>query len=104
MLLAVLMVSVVFGLHGLPHATTAPLAVAGPFALAVIAFVLLVAIGIRTGFPFVDLSFFTRRGFVMGVIIGSLSMFSIMSLLLYFNLMLKAARPSISRHCRPAQR
>ena len=27
-----------------------------------------------------------RRGFVMGVAIGSLSMFSIMSLLLYFNL------------------
>jgi hypothetical protein len=29
----------------------------------------------------VDLSFFARRGFVMGVAIGSLSMFSIMSLL-----------------------
>ena len=36
--------------------------------------------------PLVDLGFFTRRGFVMGVAIGSLSMFSIMSLLLYFNL------------------
>src|SRR5262249_59690859 len=34
----------------------------------------------------VDLSFFARRSFVMGVAIGSLSMFSIMSLLLYFNL------------------
>jgi MFS family permease len=34
----------------------------------------------------VDLSFFARRGFVIGVAIGSLSMFSIMSLLLYFNL------------------
>ena len=33
-----------------------------------------------------DLSFFARRGFAMGVVIGSLSMFSIMSLLLYFNL------------------
>jgi MFS family permease len=32
------------------------------------------------------LSFFRRRGFVMGVAVGSLSMFSIMSLLLYFNL------------------
>jgi hypothetical protein len=31
-------------------------------------------------------TFFARRGFVMGVAIGSLSMFSIMSLLLYFNL------------------
>jgi hypothetical protein len=34
----------------------------------------------------VDLSFFARRKFTMGVAIGSLSMFSIMSLLLYFNL------------------
>ena len=34
----------------------------------------------------VDLGFFARRGFVMGVVIGSLAMFSIMSLLLYFNL------------------
>src|SRR4030095_660770 len=34
--------------------------------------------------PLVDLSFFARRGFVMGVAIGSLSMFSIMSLLLSF--------------------
>ena len=40
----------------------------------------------RAEAPLVDLSFFARRGFVMGVAIGSLSMFSIMSLLLYFNL------------------
>jgi predicted MFS family arabinose efflux permease len=40
----------------------------------------------RAKAPLVDLSFFARRGFVMGVAIGSLSMFSIMSLLLYFNL------------------
>ena len=36
--------------------------------------------------PLVDLSFFARRGFVLGVAIGSLAMFSIMGLLLYFNL------------------
>ena len=36
--------------------------------------------------PLVELSFFARRRFVVGVAIGSLSMFSIMSLLLYFNL------------------
>src|SRR5205807_9674498 len=34
----------------------------------------------------VDLGFFARREFVMGLVIGSLAMFSIMSLLLYFNL------------------
>jgi predicted MFS family arabinose efflux permease len=35
---------------------------------------------------FVDLTFFARRKFAMGVAIGSLAMFSIISLLLYFNL------------------
>src|SRR6516162_9550292 len=71
-LLATLMVSLVFGLHALPHARTAPLPAIGPFVLAAA--------------PLVDLTFFARRGFVMGVAIGSLSMFSILSLLLYFNL------------------
>jgi MFS family permease len=85
-LLATLMVSAVFGLHALPQAGTATLSVIGPFILAAIAFVALLVVGARAEFPFVDLSFFTRRGFVMGVVIGSLSMFSIMSLLLYFNL------------------
>jgi predicted MFS family arabinose efflux permease len=36
--------------------------------------------------PLVNLSFFSQRNFVMGLAIGSLSMFSIVSLLLYFNL------------------
>jgi predicted MFS family arabinose efflux permease len=40
----------------------------------------------RAKAPLVDLSFFARRSFVMGLAIGSLSMFSIMTLLLYFNL------------------
>jgi MFS family permease len=85
-LLATLMVSLVFALHALPHAASAPLSVIVPFVLAVIAFVLLLIVESRAPAPLVNLSFFTRRGFVMGVVIGSLSMFSIMSLLLYFNL------------------
>jgi MFS family permease len=85
-LLATLMVSLVFGLHALPHAGVAPLPVVGPFALGATAFFLLLAVESRAEAPLVDLSFFARRGFVMGVAIGSLSMFSIMSLLLYFNL------------------
>jgi predicted MFS family arabinose efflux permease len=40
----------------------------------------------RAKAPLVDLTFFARRSFVMGVAIGSLAMFSILSLLLYFNL------------------
>jgi MFS family permease len=85
-LLSTLMVSLVFALHALPPARTAPLPVVGPFLLAAAAFVLLLTVESRVKAPLVDLSFFTRRKFVMGVATGSLSMFSIMSLLLYFNL------------------
>lgn len=85
-LLATFMVALVFGLHAVPQARVAPLPVIGPFVLAAAAFALLLVVEARAKAPLVDLSFFTRRAFVMGVIIGSLSMFSIMSLLLYFNL------------------
>jgi hypothetical protein len=85
-LLATLMVSLVFALHALPHAQAAPLSVLGPFVLAAAAFFLLLAVESRAQVPLVNLSFFARRGFVMGVAIGSVSMCSIMSLLLYFNL------------------
>ena len=85
-LLATLMVSLVFALHALPHAKAAPLAVVGPLVLAAAALVLLLIAESRAEAPLVDLGFFTRRGFVMGVAIGSLAMFCIMSLLLYFNL------------------
>ena len=85
-LLTTLMVSLVFGLHALPHARAAPLPAIGPFVLAAAAFFLLLIVESRAKAPLVDLSFFARRSFVMGVAIGSLSMFSILSLLLYFNL------------------
>jgi MFS family permease len=85
-LLATLMVSLVFTLHALPHVATAPLAVVGPLVLAAAALVLLLIAETRAAAPLVDLGFFARRGFVMGVAIGSLAMFAIMSLLLYFNL------------------
>ena len=85
-LLSTLMVSLVFGLHALPHAGVAPLPVVGACVLAVVALFLLLRVELRVDAPLVDLSFFARRGFVMGVAIGSLSMFCIMSLLLYFNL------------------
>jgi len=85
-LLATLMVSLVFGLQAVPHASITPLYIVGLFGLAAVAFVLLLIRERRAEAPLVDLSFFTRRGFVIGVAIGSVSMFSIMSLLLYFNL------------------
>ncbi len=85
-LLTTFMVALVFGLHEVPHAGAAPLPVVGAFLLAAAAFVLLLAMEARARAPLVDLSFFTQLKFVMGVAIGSLSMFGIMSLLLYFNL------------------
>jgi MFS family permease len=85
-LLTTLMVSLVFALHALPQARAAPLPVVGPFLLAAAAFCLLLTVESRVKAPLVDLSFFTRRKFVMGVTVGSLSMFSIVTLLLYFNL------------------
>ena len=84
-LLTTLMVSLVFGLHALPRARTAPLPVVGPFVLAAALFLLLI-VESRAKPPLVELSFFARRSFVMGLAIGALSMFSIMSLLFYFNL------------------
>jgi MFS family permease len=85
-LLAIFMVSLVFALHALPHVRAAPLSVFGPFALAAAAFFLLLSMEARVEAPFVDPNFFRRRGFATGLAIGSLSMFSILSLLLYFNL------------------
>jgi MFS family permease len=85
-LLATFMVALVSALHDVPHAGAAPLPIVGAFVLAAAAFVLLLSVETRAQAPLVDLSFFARREFVMGVGIGSLSMFSIMSLLLYFNL------------------
>jgi MFS family permease len=80
------MVALVFALQSVPHAVTAPLSFIGPLAVAASAFVLLLAAEARVKAPLVDLSFFRRPRFVMGVVIGSLGMFSILSLLLYFNL------------------
>jgi MFS family permease len=90
-LLASFMVSLVFGLHAVPHAVAAPLSVIGPLVLTAAACVLLLAVESRAEAPLVDLSFFKRRVFVIGVAIGFLSMFSIMSLLLYFNLYAQSA-------------
>ena len=81
-----MMVSLVFALHAVPHAGVASPAFAGPFVLAAAAALMLLRVESRTEAPLVELSFFARRRFVVGVAIGSLSMFSIMSLLLYFNL------------------
>ena len=80
------MVALIFGLHEVPRAGAAPLALVGALLLAAAAFVLLLSVEARAEAPLVNLSFFARDRFVIGVAIGSLSMFSIIGLLLYFNL------------------
>jgi MFS family permease len=80
------MVSLVLGLQAAPRAGAAPLSAIGPFVVAGAALILLLVVESRAKAPLVDLGFFKRRGFVMGVAIGSLSLFSTMGLLLYFNL------------------
>src|SRR5262249_61970713 len=74
-LLATFMVSLVFALHALPHAAAAPLPVVGPFVLAAVALVLLLIVERRTEAPLLDLSFFARRPFLIGLTIRSLAMF-----------------------------
>lgn len=91
-LMATMMVSLIFALQAVPRAAEAALPVVGLFALAAGACFLLVVVESRTNAPLVDLSFFARRAFTMGVAIGALSIFSIMSLLLYFNLFAQSAR------------
>jgi MFS family permease len=85
-LLATAMVSTILALQALPQAASAPLTVIAPLALAAAAFAVLLIVERRTAAPLIDLSFFARRGFAVGVSLASLSMFGIMSLLLYFNL------------------
>ena len=80
------MVALVFTLQSAPRATVAPASFIAPFAVAAAAFLLLLAAEARAKAPLVDLTFFRHRTFVMGVAIGSLGMFSILSFLLYFNL------------------
>ena len=77
------MVSLVVGLHALPQAGTAAFA---PLGVAVAAFAALALVERRRAAPLVAFGFFVRRRFALGVAMGSLAMFCIMSLLLYFNL------------------
>ena len=85
-LVATFMVSLVFGLHALPHVGVSPLSAIGPFVLALTALIALLIVESRVPAPLVDLAFFAQREFVIGAAIGALAMMCIMSLLLYFNL------------------
>lgn len=92
-LAAILMVALIFALQATPQTAEAPLETVGLYALAAIALILLLIVERRTAAPLVDLNFFTRRKFVIGAAVGALAIFSIMSLLLYFNLFAQNPEP-----------
>jgi MFS family permease len=83
---AAFMAALIFGLQAAPHARAAPSPVIGLIALAAGSLVVLLTVEARVAAPLIDRNLFSRRDFVMGLAIGSLAMFSIMSLLLYYNI------------------
>jgi MFS family permease len=85
-LLAVFMVALVQGLHGVAHLESAPAAVIIPLVLAVVAFAGLVRTETRRSAPLVDLALFRDRNFALACVLGFLLMGDIMAVLLYYNI------------------
>jgi MFS family permease len=91
LLLATAMVSVVLALHGLAAAGSAPLAFLGALALAGAAVALFVRTERHRRDPLVDLGLLGSPAFLRAVATGSIAMFCILPLLLYFNLDVQGA-------------
>jgi len=91
-LLAVFMTALIFGLHALPEGASAPWAAIAPLAVAALALTGLLRVEARSKEPLLDLAFFARRNFALAVGVQFVSMFNIMTLLLYYNLFAQAAQ------------
>jgi MFS family permease len=89
-LLAVFMVGLVQGLHGVAHIETAPAAVIIPLVLAVVAFAGLIRVETRHSAPLLDLGLFRDRNFALACVLGFLLMGDIMATLLYYNIFAQA--------------
>ncbi|MGC1411220.1 MAG: MFS transporter [Acetobacteraceae bacterium] len=85
-LLAIFMAALISALNALPAATRAPLDLLGFAALAVAAFVGLLAVERRVRDPLIDLSLFAGAAFVRAIAVGSIAMSCILALLLFYNL------------------
>ncbi|MGA9012760.1 MAG: MFS transporter [Acetobacteraceae bacterium] len=85
-LLAIFMSALVSALHALPAMTRAPLDFLGFAALAIAAFVGLLAVERRVREPLIDLSLFAGAAFVRAIAVGSIAMSCILALLLFYNL------------------
>jgi MFS family permease len=91
-LLAVFMVALVQGLHGVAHLESAPAAAIVPLVLAVVAFAGLVRVETRRSAPLLDLGLFRDGNFSLACVLGFLLMGDIMATLLYYNIFAQAPR------------
>ncbi|MFO0995034.1 MAG: MFS transporter, partial [Alphaproteobacteria bacterium] len=91
LLLAGFMVAVTFGIRALPQLDVAAWSSLGPLAAAAALLVALVLVERRLAHPFFVLAFLAHRRFALAMALGALSMFNILSLLLYYNLYAQAA-------------
>jgi MFS family permease len=89
-LLAVFMVALVQGLHGVAHLESAPAVVIVPLVVAAVAFVGLVRVETRHSAPLLDLGLFRDRNFALACMLGFLLMGDIMATLLYYNIFAQA--------------
>ena len=96
-LLAVFMIALVQGLHGVAHLETAPAVVIIPLVLAVVALVGLVRVETRRSAPLVDLGLFRDRNFALACVLAFLLMADIMAILLYYNIFAQAAERARAR-------
>jgi MFS family permease len=90
-LLAVFMVALVQGLHGVAHLESAPAVVIIPLVLAVVAFAGLVWVETRRSAPLLDFALFRDRNFALACALAFLLMGDIMALLLYYNIFAQAS-------------
>ncbi len=89
-LLAVFMVVLVQGLHGVAHLESAPVAVIIALMLAVVAFAALVRVETRRSAPLLDFALFRDRNFALACALAFLLMGDIMAILLYYNIFAQA--------------
>jgi MFS family permease len=85
-MLAVFMIALVQGLHGVAHLESSPAIAIVPLLLAVVAFAGLVRVETRSSAPLLDLGLFRDRNFALACILAFLLMGDIMAFLLYYNI------------------
>jgi MFS family permease len=91
LLLALFMVGLVQGLHGVTRLAAAPVATIVPFVVAALAFAALIPVETNSRAPLLDFGLFRSPNFALACVLAFLLMFDIMALLLYYNIFAQAA-------------